>query len=241
MKATTGSNVVSVFGKSKSAQVHDPADPSKIFKWLLEFSYDDKGNCFQYEYKKEDKVNVQKQLHEKNRLNDFSAFTNAYVKRIKYCNKTHFNRSSIDFSNWEVFINSIEYLLELVLDFGDHDVTNPQPNDDNGWTCRTDPFSDYRAGFEIRTYRLCKRVLMFHRFIELGTTPCLVRSMDIGYEALASFTLLKSITQKGYIRKTDGTYSQKSLPALELGYEQLAWDTEIRSLPSGSVDNLPIE
>jgi hypothetical protein len=31
-----------------------------------------------------------------------------------------------------------------------------------------------RAGFEIRTYRLCQRVLMFHQFAELGDTPCLV-------------------------------------------------------------------
>ena len=29
---------------------------------------------------------------------------------------------------------------------------------------RNDPFSSYRAGFEVRTYRLCQRVLMFHHF-----------------------------------------------------------------------------
>ena len=32
------------------------------------------------------------------------------------------------------------------------------------WPVRNDPFSSYRAGFEVRTYRLCQRVLMFHHF-----------------------------------------------------------------------------
>ena len=36
-------------------------------------------------------------------------------------------------------------------------------------------------GFEVRTYRLCRRVLMFHRMAELGATPCLVRSTDFAY------------------------------------------------------------
>ena len=34
------------------------------------------------------------------------------------------------------------------------------------WPYRSDPFSTYRAGFEVRTYRLCQRVLMFHHFPE---------------------------------------------------------------------------
>ncbi|HET9431288.1 MAG TPA: SpvB/TcaC N-terminal domain-containing protein, partial [Chitinophagaceae bacterium] len=238
-KVTTSSNVVSIFGKSRSSQVFNPTDPSQIFKWLLEFSYDDKGNCFQFEYKKEDKINVPVALHEKNRLNDFSPCTNTYVKRIKYCNKSHFNRSSLDLANWENFLNSIDYLLELVLDYGEHDLTHPQPGDNNGWSCRTDPFSDYRAGFEIRTYRICKRVLMFHRFAELGALPCLVRSMEMEYDTGGSFTFLKAVSQKGYIRKPDGSYSEKSLPPVEFIYEQLGWDTQIKSLPKESLDNLP--
>ena len=43
---------------------------------------------------------------------------------------------------------------------------------------RTDRFSSFRAGFEIRTLRRCHRVLMFHHFAELGG-PTLVRSTDL--------------------------------------------------------------
>ena len=34
-----------------------------------------------------------------------------------------------------------------------------------------DPFSSYRSGFEVRTYRLCQRVLMFHHFPRAGRLP----------------------------------------------------------------------
>ena len=45
---------------------------------------------------------------------------------------------------------------------------------------RDDRFSSFRAGFEIRTLRRCRRVLMFHHFAELGG-PTLVRSTDFTY------------------------------------------------------------
>jgi RHS repeat-associated protein len=238
-KTTDGNNVVTVYGKSKSAQLYNPADPIKIFKWFIEFSYDNKGNCFQYEYKQEDKANIPNELHEKNRLNDLSACTNVYLKRIKYCNHQHFNQQTIDWANWDSFLQQIDYLLELVLDYGEHDINNPQPGDNNPWLCRTDPFSEHRAGFEIRTYRLCRRVLMFHHFTELGAQPCLVRSMNMGYAAGTAFTFLLSVTQKGYIRKSDGNYTEKAWPPVEFHYEPLGWNTEVQALPTDSMNNLP--
>ncbi|MBL0136307.1 MAG: hypothetical protein IPP79_21205 [Chitinophagaceae bacterium] len=32
----------------------------------------------------------------------------------------------------------------------------------NKWSHRADLLSEYKSGFEIRTTRLCKRVLLFH-------------------------------------------------------------------------------
>jgi len=70
-KVTSKDNIISIFGKSKNAQIYAPGDETKIFKWLLEFSCDDRGDCFQFDYKTEDIANVSNQLHEKNRLNRF--------------------------------------------------------------------------------------------------------------------------------------------------------------------------
>jgi RHS repeat-associated protein len=239
-KLTSKDNIVSIFGKSKSAQLYDPTDDQKIFKWSIEFSYDDKGNCIQYGYKKEDKTNVPTMPHEKNRLDDTAPCTNLYLKRIKYCNKSHFIQSTINLDAWEDFTSAIEYMLELVLDYGDHDNANPSPGGDREWSCRSDPFSSYLSGFDIRTYRLCSRIVMYHNFPELGNEPCLVRSLDLDYEITSSFTFLKSIKQKGFIRNATGSYVEKSFPPMEFSYEKLGWDTTIKTFSKDSMTNLPV-
>lgn len=53
-----------------------------------------------------------------------------------------------------------DFLFEVVFDYGEHELNKPKPNDNNPWTTRKDPYSSYRSGFEIRTYRRCNRVLM---------------------------------------------------------------------------------
>jgi hypothetical protein len=65
---------------------------------------------------------------------------------------------------------------------------------------RIDSFSTYRPGFEVRAYRICRRVLMFHRFEELGPEPVLVRSTDFTYEHRAHLTKLVTATHAGYLR-----------------------------------------
>jgi hypothetical protein len=76
-------------------------------------------------------------------------------------------------------------MFEVVFDYGEHNLTNPKPNDSGVWTVRNDPFSSYRAGFEVRTYRLCQRVLMFHHVPDVpdGSKGYdgLVRSTDFTY------------------------------------------------------------
>ena len=41
------------------------------------------------------------------------------------------------------------------------ELADYSPDDADAWSCRNDPFSSYRSGFEVRTYRLCQRFLMF--------------------------------------------------------------------------------
>ena len=55
--------------------------------------------------------------------------------------------------------------------------TPPTPTPDGPWTLRPDPFSIYRAGFEVRTYRRVQRLLFFHNFPDEPTAgaDCLVQ------------------------------------------------------------------
>jgi RHS repeat-associated protein len=238
-KVTASGNVVNIYGRSPAARVADPSDPHLIYKWLLEFSYDEMGNCYQYEYKQEDFNGVNPAIHEKNRLNGNAPVTNTYLKRIKYCNKIHFKSETIAESDWASFLGNQEYLMEMVFDYGEHDKAKPTTEETQSWLSRKDPFSNHRAGFEIRTYRLCSRVLMFHKFEELGAEPCLVSALELTYNDSRTFTFLSSAVQTGYIRHADGSYTQQSLPPMEYTYQTPAWDTTVHTLPAASMNNLP--
>ena len=58
-----------------------------------------------------------------------------------------------------------QWFFEVVFDYGEHHADVPTPGIEVAqWQRRLDPFSSYRSCFEVRTYRLCQRVLMFHHF-----------------------------------------------------------------------------
>ncbi len=68
-RVITKENVTTLFGWSSNSAISDPADNKKIFEWLPEFVFDDKGNCSHYIYKKEDDAGFDfLLLHNKNRF-----------------------------------------------------------------------------------------------------------------------------------------------------------------------------
>src|SRR6266542_990014 len=147
-RSITKDNLSSIYGRSTNSKIADPDDPSRVFKSLLEETADDKGNRIVYEYKQENSDDLSESLpQEKNRLANGNVYANQYLKRIRYANTTPTPSSPKD------------WLLEVVFDYGEHDADKPQVNEDQTWPCRQDPFSSFRAAFEIRTYRLCRRVL----------------------------------------------------------------------------------
>jgi hypothetical protein len=61
-------NITTWFGKTAESRVADPADPTRIFSWLICQSYDDKGNVIAYQYKSEDSSAIDlTQVNERNR------------------------------------------------------------------------------------------------------------------------------------------------------------------------------
>jgi len=244
-KVTTGNNVVTFYGKTAAYRISDPAFPARTFKWLPEFSFDDKGNCTVFEFKAENLDNVTPALHEKNRFNGTALYVNRYLKRVKYANSKAFYPSYVTGSaTADVLYNTslpadISFLFELVFDFGEHAGNLISEDAGVKWPARSDAFSDYRAGFDIRTYRLCKRVMMFHLFNELGATPCLVQSLDLSHEAATDVTYLTAITGRGYIRES-GVYRSLAAPPIEFDYETLQWNTTIKTLSPESSVHAPV-
>jgi RHS repeat-associated protein len=249
-EVTTKDNVTHIYGRSNATtfqgrdlpapRIFDPKDPSRIFSWLLEESRDDRGNVVRYEYKAEDGKGVDlTKTSERSRFEPqgpglpykFAATAQRYLKRVLY-------------SNFAPDVPD-DFLFELVFDYGDHQSLNtPTPVPDVDWPVRIDPFSSYRSGFEVRTYRLCQRVLMFHRLS--ATVPpaprpaLLVRSTDFVYdEPTPAFTYLTQIIQYGYLFSGSPPSVQKSpMPTLRLDYIRPVVNDQLAVLPPGSLEGL---
>jgi RHS repeat-associated protein len=278
-RSITRDNVTTLYGKDDNSRLFAPADaltghPKRIFSWLICESFDDKGNAIVYDYAGENDENVDvSQVNERNRSRE----ANRYLRSIKYGNRvSRLIEPDLDLAQW---------LFEVVFDYdeGRYEPLPPDPNlpeaeqhefvraalaPGQSWTIRPDPFSAHRAAFEVRAYRRCHRVLMFHRFPELGAEPCLVRATEFDYADLdyslpttieqelahqgstrfASF--VRRMAQSGFVRDAtkpvetiDGvnfvTYLKKSLPPLEFVYSKAQIQEDIRELNAVSAENVP--
>ena len=226
-KTTSKENITSYYGRSAASRIFDSENPHKVFEWLLEESHDNKGSIIRYEYKQENTEGIDRSKpSEQHRLKNNNAFNQRYLKTILYGNSV-----PDEIGNWN---------FKIVLDYGEHDLSTSLPDEEvNPWTVRQDPFSNYLAGFEIRTYRLCKRVLLFHHFSELGETPVLIRSTNLTHNESAHLTQLKAASQTGYIKK-GGRYTQKTTPPIEYFYSEAIIGNSIQTIASDSLENLPV-
>ena len=220
-RVITSGNVTSIYGRSAAARIADEANESRVFSWLLDESFDDKGNVIVYEYKLEDLVGVPPSVAEVHRQSGGPA---RHLKRIRYGNRVPGARD--------------DWLFTVVFDYGDHDPAAPAIAEDRPWPARNDPFSTCRPGFEVRTYRRCRRILMFHEFAELGPEPSLVRSLDLVHEDDPAGSRLVSAELAGYVR-TDGGYQRESLPPLTLGYTPVVFGGSVATVDDRSLAGLP--
>lgn len=212
-KVTSRDNVTFKYGKNASARISDPDNGTRIFEWLIEEAIDSKGNKIHYQYKPENRENVLNQVYEVNR--SFQA--KKYIERIKYGN--YYADGAVE---------SEKFAFEVVFDYGEYAITDLTHSNSNPyqpvreWSQRSDPFSTYRSGFEIRTFRLCRNVLIFHSFEELGSNPCLVKALRFDHNETPAFSFLQSVTQTGYRINPNGSYTSQSLPPLMFDYSQFS-------------------
>jgi len=257
-------NVLTVYGISLESRIADPSDASHVFSWLICQSYDDKGNAIVYSYAAENSDNIDLSLvNERNRVRT----ANRYLKGIQYGNRQpllidpsqpSFRQSHVpapDFS-------TADWMFELVFDYGEghYEETSPDANDrtfaaatvkpppSSSWPVRQDPYSTYRSCFEVRCYRLCRRVLLFHHFPEeLSAKDYLVRSTEFKYHQRPNGSFISEVSQSGFRRigSAHPPYLKRSLPPLEFDYSVSPLDDltfnrlTVQEVDSSSLRNLP--
>src|SRR5262249_45019496 len=188
-------NVTTLYGSSRESRIADPEDETRVFSWLMCESYDDKGNAILYRYAEENSAGLAGfGPCEANRTAKGRA-CGRYLKRIQYGNRAPNRDPNTWLASSASALPASTWMFEVVFDYGEGHYeqigtidgrttarASPTAPSDK-WPARKDPFSTYRAGFELRTYRLCRRVLMFHHFPdEFETNDYLVRSTELVYD-----------------------------------------------------------
>jgi len=253
-RVTTRDNITTYYGLTPQARLAAPDAPKRIFKWLPELVIDNKGNAQYYCYKQENLEQVPTALHERNRTNGQALFNNLYLKQIWYCNKTHYTVDDVH-QYLPALPQTEDFLMEALFDYGEHknapDTVIPVygPADElPAWPARSDAFSDFHAGFEIRTYRRCQRVLMYHHFdeVKISGQPAIVRSLELTYQngagapanVYTEADFITAIVQAGY-KKAAGGWQKKALPAMTMHYQPLQWNNDLKNVTPPNTKNAP--
>ena len=119
-RATTKENITSIYGRTAAARIADPQKSDRVYEWLLEETFDAKGNHMLYEYVQEDAALQLPGIHEHNR-----SYTQAYIRRILYGNtpesldaarKSGPIRTATDHTN-PLETRERHYLFEVLFDY----------------------------------------------------------------------------------------------------------------------------
>ncbi|MBB1584756.1 SpvB/TcaC N-terminal domain-containing protein [Serratia sp. OS31] len=208
---------VHLLGKDPLSRIADPQHSGRTAAWMLESSVSATGEQMYWQYRCEDEYGCapdEKTTHP-------GATAQRYLAAIWYGNRTA-GRSLPS------LLKSIpvagDWLFTLVLDYGERgDMAPPNwhPPGSGTWLCRQDCFSNREYGFEVRTRRLCQRVLMYHAITALAgneksvDVPQLVSSLELGYLAAPAITTLQTVQQVAY--ESDGI--PLSLPSLLFSWQ----------------------
>jgi hypothetical protein len=192
-----------LFGRQAIARRADPADLQRVGEWLLQESVNASGEHIYYEYQADVAAG--------------KATAQRYLSRVCYGNE----KSQQHLYLWHPKrLESVRWHFELVLDYGGRDTGYSQKP---GYVAgnavhREDEVLNYAYGFELRTKRLCRQILMFHWFpTELGDDPQLVRRLLLDYQQTeAGYHLLSAAHQQAF----DAAPEPESHPPVEFSYSE---------------------
>ncbi|WIF71890.1 SpvB/TcaC N-terminal domain-containing protein [Proteus vulgaris] len=213
---------VHLFGYETTAQIVDSQNSEHIAQWNLNASVSAMGEQIEYHYCAEDEKGCGKQEIQSHS----NANTQRYLEKVYYGNPVGERAFSCTKSDNTLPKNA---LFTLVFDYGERNsalASYPQWQSNSDWTLRKDCFSLFHYGFEVRTRRLCRQVLMYHRIeslekqTALAETPELVARLTLTYDESASGTVLVSAQQSAFNDNKD-TQSLITLPPVKFDWQKV--------------------
>ncbi|WP_261643517.1 SpvB/TcaC N-terminal domain-containing protein [Erwinia mallotivora] len=192
---------VHLMGYSPQARLYDPENTVRTAVWLLESSVSMTGEQIYYQYRAEDNIGCEE--------DENTAHPHATAQRYLVA-AWYGNRKAGRFlpGTGEEPVAG-DWLFVVVLDYGEREANSAVATDwiapgKGSWHCRQDRFSGYQYGFDLRTRRLCRQVLMYHAVTALdgiektGDEPQLVTRLLLDYDQSPSVTTLKNVRQIAY-------------------------------------------
>ena len=206
-------NVKSTYGSSPDSRIFNPDNALQVYEWLIDRSVDSREDEIVYTYKAENNENVPAGITNPKR--PFSA--NRYLHKIEY------GKYLNDGGN---------FAYQVMLDYGEFDTSNPANayTPVRPWLYRGDAFSSFKSGFEIRTNRLCRQILLFHCFAKELGEPFLVQQLTLihqerinyGNTTLDSLAMLESAILTGNRKNEDQSIESASRPPLVFKYTKFS-------------------
>lgn len=225
-----------LLGYESQARAEASADNTHTAQWLLNASVSATGEQIWYLWQSENDDNCS--------FEEKSAHTNATAQR--YLSEVYYGNlkagRTFPCLNGQDALNA-GWLFILIFDYGTRSTTVtdvPGFTASVQWPCRRDCFSDYSYGSDLRTRRLCRQILMFHRLETLagkasgGDTPALVSRLLLTYNESPFITTLVSACQMAF--EGNDKASPLVLPPLTL-----CWSTFDETGNSSDWQNLDLE
>ncbi|WP_460148893.1 SpvB/TcaC N-terminal domain-containing protein [Pseudomonas sp. S3_E10] len=218
------------YGKTALARIADPDEPQHVAQWLLQESLNAHGEHIYYHYTPE---------------TDTSRYprdcrAQHYLERICYGNFTA--RKQEHLYLWHTDEKpAMGWHFQLLFDYGERAIQWSKPTTyepTRAWRIRPDASSDFSFGFELRTLRLCRQILMFHHFPDepkMAAEPVLARRLLLEYRLIGKVNLLGAVHEQAF----DSAGQCVSRPPLECAYESSRLRTDqSRYQPLGAMAGL---
>lgn len=181
-----------------------PTDRNKIFAWKLSCTEDPFGNRIEYKY-------IRDQGKRDDHESDPAKWDQLYLKQIRYVDYT-------DSADQTQYLVTVDFLYD----------NDPAPPGGGAKKERPDPFSEFRSGFQIRTRRRCKWVV-----VKTHPTPSqeqLVRAYEFVYldertdlpnlRDILPLNGVSLVSQVNVIGYNDTNQPSRELPPLEFAYSR---------------------
>ncbi|WP_053150504.1 SpvB/TcaC N-terminal domain-containing protein [Pseudomonas sp. Pf153] len=203
-----------LYGINSSSRSTDLEDHLRVGEWLLEESLNAHGEHILYEYAGEDHAGMPEDTPR-----DFRA--QCYLSRVRYGNAEAFEH----LYHWAPDqLEQAQWHFDLIFDYGERSTAPdaiPAYEASGVWPVRSDPFATYGYGFLLGNLRLCRQVLMFHRFEPLGSEPLLVQRLLFEYQVTAlGYNLLAA----AHLQGLDEQGRLESRPPVEFSYSPFSHD-----------------